>query len=185
MLLTLLDKNKISDYVLPKKISGKYIINTTDKEEKNTPLIAVEEEKGKWFLKSNKRAIVKTPLGETNKKVEIIPQNIYRVVKEEGELALLFAQEPTEDTYIFSKYKVTSKKIIIGRNKDCDISYSNKLVSSNHCYLEFNPNGEVKVVDTNSSNGTYVNGSKIREATLNIGDVIYIMGLKIIFNGGN
>ena len=51
MLLTLLDKNNSVDYVLPKKISGKYIINTINDNGKSIPLIAVEENDGKWKIK--------------------------------------------------------------------------------------------------------------------------------------
>ena len=37
--------------------------------------------------------------------------------------------------------------------------------------------------DNSSDNGVYVNGEKVTEKRLLIGDVVYIMGLKIIYNG--
>lgn len=183
MLLTLLDKNNSFDYVLPEKICGKYIINTINNNGKTIPLIAVEEENGKWFLKSNKNAYLKDSKNNFLLKNELEPFSVYKIYRSDSTSALLFTQQPTEDTYRFIKYIVNKDVIKIGRSKDSHICFSNKLVSSNHCYIKYDKNGEATVVDTNSSNGTYVNGHKVNEKKLEKGDVIYIMGLKIIYNG--
>ena len=183
MLLTLLDKNNSVDYVLPKKISGKYIINTINDNGKSIPLIAVEENDGKWFLKSNKSAKLKDSKNNLLLQIELEPINVYKIFKNDSTTALLLTQEPSEETYKFTKYIVNKEIIKIGRSNASDIFFGNKLVSSNHCYIKYNKNGRAIVVDSNSSNGTYVNGQRIKQKKLKIGDVIYIMGLKIIYNG--
>ena len=71
MLLTLLDKNNSFDYVLPKKVSGKYIIDTINDNGKVIPLIAVEENDGRWFLKSNKSAFLKDSKNNLVLKIEL------------------------------------------------------------------------------------------------------------------
>ena len=183
MLLTLLDKNNSFDYVLPKKVSGKYIIDTINDNGKVIPLIAVEENDGRWFLKSNKSAFLKDSKNNLVLKIELEPFSVYKIFKSDSTTALLFTQSPSEETYKFTKYIVSSEIIKIGRSNDSSICFSNKLVSANHCYIKYDKSGNATVVDTNSSNGTYVNGQKIKEKNLKKGDVIYIMGLKIIYNG--
>ena len=183
MLLTLLDKNNSFDYVLPKKISGKYIINTINDNGKSIPLIAVEENDGKWFLKSNKSSKLKDSKNNLLLKIELEPISVYKILKNDSTTALLLTQEPSEETYKFTKYIVNKEIIKIGRSNASDIYFRNKLVSSNHCYIKYDKNGRAIVVDSNSSNGTYVNGQRIKQKKLKIGDVIYIMGLKIIYNG--
>ena len=57
-------------------------------------------------------------------------------------------------------YDVVEKKLI-GRNPMSQIRYSFDDVSDKHAYICKKSNGEIVIVDNNSTNGTYVNGSKI------------------------
>ena len=53
-------------------------------------------------------------------------------------------------------------RVRIGRNPDCNLSFPDeyRTVSGKHCIL-FKKNGEWKIVDTNSKNGTYLNGKQL------------------------
>ena len=53
-------------------------------------------------------------------------------------------------------------RVSIGRKPDCDLSFPDeyRTVSGKHCIL-FKKNGEWKIVDTNSKNGTYLNGKQL------------------------
>lgn len=53
------------------------------------------------------------------------------------------------------------EKKLIGRNPMSQILYSFDDVSDKHAYLCKKANGEIVIIDNNSTNGTYVNGSKI------------------------
>jgi hypothetical protein len=54
------------------------------------------------------------------------------------------------------------EEITIGRSPDSDIILYNKLVSKNHAYLRPTPTDETcSLVDTGSTNGTFLNGEKI------------------------
>jgi S-DNA-T family DNA segregation ATPase FtsK/SpoIIIE len=183
MLLTLLDKDNSLDFILPKKISGKYIIKTINKNKKKIPLISVEEEEGKWFLKSNKNAYLNDSNNERVSKLELEPSNVYRIHRKDEEPAILCTQRPTKGTYEYTKYVVKQDLINIGRGKNNHICYPGRLVSVGHCYITYDISGNGTIIDNNSSNGTYVNGIKVKEKLLSNGDVIYIMGLKIIYNG--
>ena len=53
------------------------------------------------------------------------------------------------------------EKKLVGRNPLSQIRYSFDDVSDKHAYLCKNSNGEILIIDNNSTNGTYVNGYKI------------------------
>lgn len=93
---------------------------------------------------------------------------------------IIFVEEITEDRGVFNNYaNPFDDEITIGRTPNNDIQYDLPFVSSSHAKL-FRNKTVWKIQDTNSLNGTYVNGKKIQECELAIGDVIYIVGLKII-----
>ena len=183
LLVTLIDNNKSFDYVLPKKVAGKYIINTKDDEEKLKPLIIVEEEEGKWVLKSNKNAFLKDNQDNLLVKIKLQPSNIYKIFKKDSTFASLIALDECDETHRFKSYKVNTDIIKIGTSKESNILFRSKLVSENHCYIKYSKNySEAVIIDNSSDNGIYVNGEKVTEKRLLIGDVVYIMGLKIIYN---
>ena len=70
--------------------------------------------------------------------------------------------------------------VSIGRNSDNDISLDDPTVSGLHAKIIsfFRP---TYVQDQRSTNGTFVNGKRVVEHTLNPGDVIAIGTHKIIF----
>ena len=62
-------------------------------------------------------------------------------------------------------------KVILGRAPDCDIVLNDPTVSAYHCQFKFE-NGQWRIQDLRSTNGTYVNGRRITEALLRPNDVI-------------
>ncbi len=63
----------------------------------------------------------------------------------------------------------------IGR-KNSDIEISNERISSSHAEVHFSGT-RVIVADTNSTNGTYVNGKKIKRVAVKDGDLISLGGM--------
>ena len=63
----------------------------------------------------------------------------------------------------------------IGR-KSCDIEIPNERISSAHAEIHFSGT-RVTVVDTNSTNGTYVNNRKIKRLALKDGDIVSVGGM--------
>lgn len=65
--------------------------------------------------------------------------------------------------------------ITIGRSSENDICIQDPLVSRVHCQLIQDDRGNVTIVDTNSKNGTYVNGTKLHgPVKLNKSDIVRI-----------
>lgn len=185
MILTLFDKDRALDLALPEKAAGRYMLKTTTHDQQVIDLMAVEAEDGSWYLKSNKYAYITNSTGEKIPKAPVEPFKTYIIHRGQGSEppSLLYVDPPSSDRNQYTKHHVTSKTIKIGRGKDSQICYANKLVSSVHCLIEYDQEEKALIRDLSSANGTYVNGKRIMETTLFIGDVIYIMGLKIIFNG--
>lgn len=67
------------------------------------------------------------------------------------------------------------KVIKIGRSSSNDVNINDPTVSHAHCQIIQDDNGQYRLIDTNSKNGTYVNGIKRHgEVYLNTYDVIRI-----------
>jgi hypothetical protein len=71
------------------------------------------------------------------------------------------------DLEAFSQTAVT-----VGRALDCDLVFNNEKSTSSHHAVLRQRDGHVEVVDTQSTNGTYVNDARVERAVLKDGDVI-------------
>jgi pSer/pThr/pTyr-binding forkhead associated (FHA) protein len=70
--------------------------------------------------------------------------------------------------------------MIIGRSSTADWTIESHEVSRQHIRIA-QADGECSVTDMGSHNGTYLNGLKIRSATLKEGDSIQIGNVTFIF----
>ena len=67
------------------------------------------------------------------------------------------------------------KIVRIGRRPGNDVVINDPMVSGNHCQLICDDNGVVKLIDMNSTNGTFVNGQvRYGEVVLNQKDIVMI-----------
>ena len=80
-----------------------------------------------------------------------------------------------------AEYK--SKKISFGRAGNNDIVISSSIVSKEHGFFWLK-DGKVYVVDTDSTNGTFVNGKRVVKMELHPGDMIKIDDMKNAMNKG-
>ena len=78
------------------------------------------------------------------------------------------AEEPAREI------PVEKEEFLIGRAPDCDLRLPLAAVSRHHCMLRVAAD-EVTLVDLGSSNGTYLNGQRVRsQATLRSGDEMQV-----------
>ena len=67
------------------------------------------------------------------------------------------------------------KIIKIGRSSSNDVNINDSLVSRSHCQIIQDDNGNFRLIDTNSKNGTFINGTKRHgEVRLNTSDIVRI-----------
>lgn len=72
---------------------------------------------------------------------------------------------------------------LVGRNEDCDLFIDHKSVSKQHCVL-VKTEGLVLIRDLGSTNGTRVNGQRVRRAALLPNDHLAIANFKYIVKFG-
>lgn len=185
MQLTLMRKKAIYTCVLPEKKSGQYWVTQINESGDEERVISVEGKDDKWILKSNKNAEICNEQHQRVKELVLEPLKLYSIIfKKNEKRAFLYTEAVTSDRRTFEKFALSKRsKITIGRSADCDICFSNEFTSSKHAEL-INNYGDLTVKDLNSSNGTFVNGIRVDSKLLEIGDVIYIAGLKIVYCKG-
>lgn len=87
---------------------------------------------------------------------------------------LLVLSDKTESWYNLSR------SITIGADKHSDCRLDSKFISARHCVLQ--KEGDCwLLVDGDSTNGVYVNGSKVKRTYLKDGDIIQLCDFRLIF----
>ena len=81
--------------------------------------------------------------------------------------------------YAGQTFPLQNGTYLMGRSEECQIILSETGVSKKHIELKVHPTG-VEVVDLKSSNGTFVNGVKVKESDLQTGDKVSVC--KTIFD---
>jgi Protein of unknown function (DUF3662)/FHA domain len=78
------------------------------------------------------------------------------------------------------EYPVTSRRVVLGRSRECDIRVPDANVSRRHA--EVRQEGTTYwLVDLGSTNGTEVNGRRVERAKLADGDRITVGGTDVVF----
>ncbi|HEY5960227.1 MAG TPA: SpoIIE family protein phosphatase [Polyangiaceae bacterium] len=77
-------------------------------------------------------------------------------------------------------YPLNNQRYVIGRRPDAEIVIDHMAVSWTHASLESGPSGGWWILDLGSTNGTLVNGVRVTERLLNIGDVVRIADCSLV-----
>ncbi len=92
-------------------------------------------------------------------------------------MATFLIHAPNDETRVI---KLEKKTVTLGRRDDNDIIVDDVFVSRNHAEIVFEK-GKYKLRDRQSRYGTFVNGLRITESTLNYGDEIQVGNIVITF----
>jgi pSer/pThr/pTyr-binding forkhead associated (FHA) protein len=79
-------------------------------------------------------------------------------------------------------HELTAERTTIGRVEDNNFQVLEASVSSHHCEIVFR-NGEVRVKDLNSTNGTFIDGQQITEAPLKPGQLLRLGKIELRLEG--
>ncbi len=178
MIVRLIKKRKIYNFELPTKVAGNYWITDNDYLGNTRNLINVVEENGEWRIKSD----FETKIMAGEKEIESAVLKDYSLyflkVNTDNEYVILYCS-PSSDTDSLKLHLKKDSEIIIGNDNRTNIAYTYPLVSKQHARLIYNK-GVWLIQDLNSKYGTYVNNVAVTAAQLEYGDIIFIMGLRII-----
>jgi pSer/pThr/pTyr-binding forkhead associated (FHA) protein len=78
------------------------------------------------------------------------------------------------------RHEIDKRRVVIGRSKDCDVQLSDPNVSRRHAELR-QEGAAFWIVDLDSTNGTEVNGRRLKRAKLQTGDTITIGSTELVF----
>lgn len=73
--------------------------------------------------------------------------------------------------------ELTKEMTLVGRKEDCDVRLDHKSISKQHCVL-VKADGVILVRDLGSTNGTRVNGQRVRRAALMANDQLNVASLR-------
>ncbi len=90
------------------------------------------------------------------------------------------AQEIVTLTVGGKRREVTSRRVVIGRSKDCDVQLADPNASRRHAELR-QEGSAYWLIDLDSTNGSSVNGHRTSRAKLDSGDVITIGSTELLF----
>src|SRR5260370_5198250 len=77
---------------------------------------------------------------------------------------------------------ITKEEFLIGRGADCDLRLPDAGISRHHCLIRVRGN-EATVTDLGSSNGTYLNGQRVRsQAVLHGGDELTLDAYRFVLD---
>lgn len=181
MIVNLIKLRQMFSLTLPGKIKGQYWLHDIDEKGAVRDLISIEAVHGEWVLKSNKKVSVLGPNNEAVASTVLEPQGFFNLkIEGEEDRVMLFVEDIDDSRQCFQKVLVRdADTFTIGRTADNNLVFENRFVSSKHARLNYNGSNWT-ILDTESTNGTYVNGYRVTSRSLEHGDYIYIMGLKII-----
>lgn len=83
-----------------------------------------------------------------------------------------------------ARFLIDSQVTEIGRDPKSEIFLDDVTVSRKHAVIERNTQGDFKVIDQGSLNGSYVNAHQIQESTLAVGDEIQIGKYRLTYFKG-
>lgn len=169
---------------LPEEMDGRYKFEPVDSEEE-LPFY-VEAVDGSWYLFCGDAAEIITAERSPDDLIPAknslqIEDRVFGRIKYHGKTYATYAEREREGDQAMIPYRITplAEDYLIGRNSDSSIEYNRREVSRKHAALHWNGRSW-EIRDLGSTNGVYVNGRREVFKTLQLGDVIFIMGLRIV-----
>lgn len=116
-----------------------------------------------------------------NETTQEITFRVEEIRQGEGTAAL---RRETPNATVLRELDVRRKRrILIGRGEDCDVQLTSDRVSRRHCEVVYK-DGHYELNDLGSTNGTYLNGTRVRNELLTDGAVINVPTQVFAFSGG-
>lgn len=181
MIVNLIKPQQMYSLTLPDKVKGQYWLTDTDDAGKPRKLFSIEARQGEWIVKSRKDVWVLNAENQMVPYIVLKPMSFFNLkIHGSNERIILFAESIDPSRQTFHKVVIrTPDTLTIGRTNDNTLCFENKFVSGKHARLSYDGDGWT-LADQGSTNGTYVNGFRVKEKALKAGDLVYIMGLKIV-----
>ena len=198
MLVTLIGKDNLYKIRLPNKKTGDYWITDNESGKK---LINIIGKNNEWQLYSNEQAKILNPRVVSSINISKIVKSSSNILsyinlKENGIYYVSLAENPNT-LYILLCESVYEKnfvhlktnnfqEITVGSSENNDIIYNNPIIREKQARIFFS-NGKLMLENYDESYGTFLNNLPVANKLKLVfnGDIIYIMGLRIVLVGNN
>ena len=161
--------NKVN---LPIKISGVYPLYINER----IFLGNIEEKNGLWVYSISDNVSFKdAPVSEVKENTSFVL--VDKTTK--FNYYIYVTKTYSESTY---RYNLLANQFTIGNAQTCDISYQFKDIEKKEEVITISTVGDKLVLKTDSR-FAFVNGKRIAEKTLDVGDYLFYYGLRLIFVG--
>lgn len=181
MLIYIMKRNKIETFTLPTTISGNYWIFDKDIQGEKRSLIHVTAVEDKWQINSNSD----TKIVINNQYIEsatLEEHNFYNLAINYGKEIVTLYCCPSYDNSYKPYYLENDGAITIGRNSSNTIRFNSPYLKENHAVISYkNKQWAIQVSDDGA--GVFVNKLYVVRSILKPGDIVFLMGLKIICMG--
>ena len=182
MKISLIKKDRIENFVLPPQIHGNYWITDKTKDLKERNFVNIIAEDNKWKMLSNYEVSIFD--GDTYRESVILEINKFYILKVDNEEPVLLYTSPVYDTNTYQMMVKGDATITIGSKESCQICFNNGYIDSENAQLIYK-NNEWIVNGLSKEKHIYVNNEQVDTKKINNGDVIFIMGLKLIIIKNN
>lgn len=178
----------IKQFYLPDQLEGRFYLNLYAYETKEHENISIplDASGGVWSVTS-KRYKIYTDIGSHHQAHGASSASVGLTVGKKialinkGTKILIYVKKNDSQNLRFKKYYCGGMyEITIGRGTGNTIIIDHDFISERHAVIRFE-NGKAYIKDANSRHGVYQNGRSVKHAELKNGDVIYIMGVRIVF----
>lgn len=183
MLVYVVKKTGLVSLNLPSRVYGSYWVRDFKDNGDVRDLINIKERDGKWVANSNKK--VSIVIG--GKEVEEVSLQDYQhfilKFKNRDEVVEIYISPTVDKTMKKFKYQKI-EQLTVGSGRNNDIVCINQLLDDLHIKI-YNRDNCWFVEDNNTKHGTFVNNNYVN-GTYRVfyGDIIFLMGIKIIFLDG-
>ena len=177
MKILILKKERIITTSLPNNIYGDFQIVDSDENGNQVDLITIKEQNGKWLLTNTPDTAIivnNTPVGSIYLTDYFSCEILYR----KSDYKYILYCLPTYD--VTTLYNVVDANITIG-NSNADITYTNAFLNSYSLKIYYDNAWYIEVLTDTYL--VYKNNKSIKKERLFNGDVIFILGLRIVVLG--
>lgn len=180
MIVTLIKNNEIYEKILPEKVVGRYWLCDT-KNGKSRDLICIEAIDNEWYIFSNRKAYITQDGMKNFDKAKLVPMILYTLsINQEIGESYIFCEESNEGRQSFTKlYVQPNSNLTFGNSQEDTIIYNLGIfngnvfsLTNNEKYWDLKCNNSLSIV--------YVNGQNAYNKQLRVGDVIFVLGFKMV-----
>ena len=181
MKIVLFTDEKILEFILPNQVFGS--LSFDEKEDEESKLINIDAINDSWNLVSNSSVRIYNN-GSYLQSVQLSLNNYY-IIERDNKKHLIYVESIYDNTFKSYKYNQKSQ-FIVGNDKKCSISINDNNINGICYIISFKNNSYV--IENNNFNYLYINKRKIfsnqKEIFLQYGDIINILGFKLVFLNG-